>query len=103
MREGVDRLLVRLLGVVTLADPVERVVGEVRGRVARGVLLEPLDREVEVAAQVVLVGRVVELGRLDRARLETCAKTRRDNEGNPELIAEWAAALSPAPAEARLH
>jgi len=42
------------------------------------------------------------LGRLDRARLETCAKTRRDNEGNPELIAEWAAALSPAPAEARL-
>ena len=43
------------------------------------------------------------LGRLDRARLETCAQKRCDNEGDPELIAEWAAALSPAAFEARVH
>src|SRR4029077_5073104 len=33
------------------------------------------------------------LGRLDRARLRQCAKTRRHNEVDPELSAEWAAAL----------
>jgi epoxyqueuosine reductase len=46
------------------------------------------------------------LGRLDRARLEICAKTRRAGESDPELCAEWAAALSshcPAPIKARVH
>ena len=46
------------------------------------------------------------LGRLDRARLETCAKTRREGESDPELSAEWAAALSSAsaaPGEMRVH
>jgi epoxyqueuosine reductase len=38
------------------------------------------------------------LGRLDRDRLRQRAKTRRDNEPDPELCAEWAAALG----EARL-
>jgi epoxyqueuosine reductase len=33
------------------------------------------------------------LGRLDRDRLRQCAKTRRHNEADPELSAEWAAAL----------
>jgi epoxyqueuosine reductase len=37
-------------------------------------------------------------GRLDRDRLRQRAKTRRDNEADPELCAEWAAALG----EARL-
>jgi len=36
------------------------------------------------------------LSRLDRHRLRACAKTRRDNEADPELIAEWAAALGEA-------
>src|SRR5262249_33795547 len=36
------------------------------------------------------------LSRLDRDRLRACAKTRRDNEADPELIAEWAAALGEA-------
>jgi epoxyqueuosine reductase len=40
------------------------------------------------------------LGQLDRARLETCAKKRRGGEGDPELIAEWTAALSAPPIEA---
>jgi epoxyqueuosine reductase len=46
------------------------------------------------------------LGRLDRTRLETCAKTRRESESDPELSAEWAAALSSAssaPSETRVH
>jgi epoxyqueuosine reductase len=36
------------------------------------------------------------LGRLDCDRLRACAKTRRDNETDPELRAEWTAALSEA-------
>jgi epoxyqueuosine reductase len=36
------------------------------------------------------------LGRLDRDRLTQCAKTRRDNEADPELRAEWNAALGEA-------
>jgi epoxyqueuosine reductase len=46
------------------------------------------------------------LGRLDRARLEICADARRARESDPELIAEWAAALSsasPAASAARVH
>jgi epoxyqueuosine reductase len=46
------------------------------------------------------------LGRLDRARLEACAKTRGESETDPELSAEWAAALSSAsaaPGETRVH
>jgi epoxyqueuosine reductase len=46
------------------------------------------------------------LGRLDRARLETCAKARRESESDPELSAEWAAALSSASSassETRVH
>ncbi|MGC2077556.1 MAG: tRNA epoxyqueuosine(34) reductase QueG [Xanthobacteraceae bacterium] len=46
------------------------------------------------------------LGRLDRVRLETCAKGLRESESDPELSAEWAAALSPAssaPSEPRVH
>jgi epoxyqueuosine reductase len=43
------------------------------------------------------------LGRLDRTRLETCANTRRESESDPELSAEWAAALSSAPSETRVH
>jgi len=36
------------------------------------------------------------LGRLDRDRLEARAKTRCDNEADPELRVEWAAALGEA-------
>jgi epoxyqueuosine reductase len=46
------------------------------------------------------------LGRLDRARLDVCAKTRRESESDPEVSAEWAAALSsasPAASVARIH
>jgi epoxyqueuosine reductase len=46
------------------------------------------------------------LGRLDRARLEACAKTHREGESDPELSAEWAAALSSAsatPSKTRVH
>jgi epoxyqueuosine reductase len=41
------------------------------------------------------------LGRLDRDRLRQCAKTRRDKEADPELRAEWAAALGETLGEAR--
>ena len=43
------------------------------------------------------------LGRLDRVRLEAYAKTRRASEGDPELIAEWSAALAAPPLEAGAH
>jgi epoxyqueuosine reductase len=36
------------------------------------------------------------LGRLDRDRLRACAKTRCEREADPELKAEWAAALGEA-------
>jgi hypothetical protein len=51
--EGVDCLLELTLRVVTLTDPVQRIVGEVGGRIALDVVAEPLDCEVEVPAQVV--------------------------------------------------
>ena len=38
------------------------------------------------------------LGRLDRKRLGVCAKSRRERERDPELKAEWTAALEGAPA-----
>jgi epoxyqueuosine reductase len=41
------------------------------------------------------------LGRLDRDRFRACAKTRRDKEADPELRAEWAAALGETLGEAR--
>jgi epoxyqueuosine reductase len=41
------------------------------------------------------------LGRLDRDRLRQCAKTRCDKEADPELRAEWAAALGETLGEAR--
>ena len=57
-----DRLAVLLLGVVRLADPVLRVVGEVGRTVGLKVFLEALDRERVPPLRVVGVGRVVELG-----------------------------------------
>jgi epoxyqueuosine reductase len=36
------------------------------------------------------------LGRLDRDRLRRCAEMRRDSRADPELKAEWAAALDEA-------
>ena len=41
------------------------------------------------------------LGRLDRDRLRQCAKTRRDKESDPQLRAEWAAALGETLGEVR--
>jgi epoxyqueuosine reductase len=43
------------------------------------------------------------LGRLDRDRLSRCAKTRRDNEADAELGAEWDAALGEALSQSEVH
>jgi epoxyqueuosine reductase len=69
-------------------------------------LAEPAERRIDDESPLVRGAAIWALGRLDRARLEACAKTRRAAEGDPELIAEWAAALSyvsPSPGEARVH
>ena len=62
------------------------------------------ERLIDDEAPLVRGAAIWALGRLDRARLETCAKTRRAGEGDPELCAEWATALSTSPAsgEARV-
>jgi epoxyqueuosine reductase len=64
------------------------------------------ERLVDDESPLVRGAAIWALGRLDRTRLEACAKTRRAGESDPELVAEWAAALSPAsPAssESRVH
>jgi epoxyqueuosine reductase len=69
-------------------------------------LAEPAERRIDDESPLVRGAAIWALGRLDRARLEACAKTRRAAESDPELIAEWAAALSsasPSPGEARVH
>jgi len=48
------------------------------------------------ASPLVRGAAVWALGRLDRDRLRACAKTRREREADPELKAEWAAALGEA-------
>jgi epoxyqueuosine reductase len=62
------------------------------------------ERLIDDEAPLVRGAAIWALGRLDRARLETWAKTRRAGEGDPELCAEWATALStpPASGEARV-
>jgi len=69
-------------------------------------LAEPAERRIDDESPLVRGAAIWALGRLDRVRLEACAKTRRTGESDPELIAEWAAALScasPSPSEARVH
>jgi epoxyqueuosine reductase len=69
-------------------------------------LAEPAERRIDDESPLVRGVAIRALGRLDRVRLEACAKTRRTGESDPELIAEWAAALScasPSPSEARVH
>jgi epoxyqueuosine reductase len=69
-------------------------------------LAEPAERRIDDESPLVRGAAIWALGRLDRVRLEACAKTRRTGESDPELIAEWAAALScasPSPGEARVH
>jgi epoxyqueuosine reductase len=51
------------------------------------------ERRLDDESPLVRGAAVWALGRLDRHRLRQCAKTRRDNEADPELSAEWAAAL----------
>jgi epoxyqueuosine reductase len=69
-------------------------------------LAEPAERRIDDESPLVRGAAIWALGRLDRVRLEACAKTRRTGESDPELIAEWAAALScasPSPSEARVY
>jgi epoxyqueuosine reductase len=69
-------------------------------------LAEPAERRIDDESPLVRGAAIWALGRLDRVRLEACARTRRTGESDPELIAEWAAALScasPSPGEARVH
>jgi epoxyqueuosine reductase len=69
-------------------------------------LAEQAERLIDDESPLVRGAAIWALGRLDRTRLEACARTRRTGESDPELVAEWAAALSPAsPAssEARVH
>ena len=54
------------------------------------------ERLLDDASPLVRGAAVWALGRLDRDRLKQCAKTRRDGEAEPELRAEWAAALGEA-------
>jgi epoxyqueuosine reductase len=51
------------------------------------------ERLLEDESPLVRGAAVWALGRLDRERLRACAKTRRDNETDPELSAEWTAAV----------
>jgi epoxyqueuosine reductase len=55
------------------------------------------ERRLDDESPLVRGAAVWALGRLDRERLSRCAKTRRDSEADPELRAEWAAALGEAP------
>ena len=57
-------------------------------------------RLLDDAAPLVRGAAVWALGRLDRARLERCAGKCRATETDPDVIAEWAAALAPAPLSA---
>jgi epoxyqueuosine reductase len=69
-------------------------------------LAEQAERLIDDESPLVRGAAIWALGRLDRTRLEACAKTRRTGESDPELVAEWAAALSsasPAPSEAHVH
>jgi epoxyqueuosine reductase len=69
-------------------------------------LAEPAERRIDDESPLVRGAAIWALGRLDRVRLEACARTRRTGESDPELIAEWTAALScasPSPGEARVH
>src|SRR5208282_448270 len=53
------------------------------------------ERLLDDAAPLVRGAAVWALGRLDRARLERCAGKCRATESDPDVIAEWAAALVP--------
>jgi epoxyqueuosine reductase len=54
------------------------------------------ERLLEDESPLVRGAAIWALGQLDRGRLRACAKTRRDNETDAELKAEWAAALGEA-------
>jgi epoxyqueuosine reductase len=54
------------------------------------------ERLLEDESPLVRGAAIWALGQLDRGRLRVCAETRRDNETDPELKAEWAAALGEA-------
>jgi epoxyqueuosine reductase len=59
-------------------------------------LAHEAERLLEDESLLVRGAAIWALGRLDRDRLEDCAKTRRQHETDPELKAEWAAALGEA-------
>ena len=64
-------------------------------------LAAPAERLLDDESPLVRGAAVWALGRLDRDRLRQCAKTRRDKEADPDLRAEWAAALGETLGEAR--
>ena len=59
-------------------------------------LAHEAERLLEDESLLVRGAAIWALSRLDRDRLEDCAKTRRQHETDPELKAEWAAALGEA-------
>ncbi len=56
-------------------------------------LADEAERLLDDASPLIRGAAVWTLGRLDRARLERCAATRRTGETDPDVIAEWAAVL----------
>jgi epoxyqueuosine reductase len=61
-------------------------------------LVPEAERLLDDESPLVRGAAVWALGRLDRKRLGDCAKSRRERERDPELKAEWTAALEGAPA-----
>ena len=53
------------------------------------------ERLLDDSSPVVRGAAIWALGRLDRARLERCAGKCRATESDPDVIAEWGAALAP--------
>jgi epoxyqueuosine reductase len=68
------------------------------GNSGDGNLATEAERLLDDESPLVRGAAVWALGRLDRERLRACAKSRRESERDPELSAEWAAALDGAPA-----
>jgi epoxyqueuosine reductase len=56
-------------------------------------LADEAERLLDDASPLVRGAAVWALGRLDRTRLATCGKRRHDGESDPDVVAEWTAAL----------
>jgi epoxyqueuosine reductase len=67
------------------------------GNSANANLAAAAERLLDDESPLVRGAAVWALGRLDRERLRACAKSRRDHESDPELSAEWTAALGEVP------